>query len=602
MPPSPDDTERAKQHFFAGVAAFETHDYATAETQFRAALAIVPDRVSALVNLAVVLLRQEMLTEAVEVAQQALAVDPNSWDALLAMGSALAELGDSPSAVAAMDRAVSIAPTEPLALMARAAVYLRLRRYDLAIADCEAVRHIDPDRDKLLGLLVLAKTSICDWRNLHQDVEAMLHAIRAGTALDQPFALLSTWSTPSDQLACAAAVVKREYPPAASSLYKGERYEHDRIRVAYVSGDYRDHPLARLMAGILERHDRSRFAITAVSTAPDDGSQERRRIAAAPEHFVDLGERSSGEIAAWLRSHEIDIAVDLGGFTDGGRLPVFATRPAPVQVSYLGFPATSGAPYLDYLIADRYVIPAAQRQYYSEKIAALPDTYYPTDDSWPVASAAPARAEAGLPEQGFVFCCFNNSYKITPAVFDVWMRLLKAVPGSVFWLLAANATATANLAKEAKQRGIEPERLVFAGRADFGRHLARQRLADLFLDTLPYNAHTTACDALWAGLPVVTCPGTTFPSRVAASLLHAMHLPELVTSSLADYEALALALANDPERLAALKAKVAANRTTTRLFDTAQRTRDLEAAYTTMVARHRSGEAPADFVVANAIR
>jgi predicted O-linked N-acetylglucosamine transferase (SPINDLY family) len=596
MSPMPDDTERAKQHFFAGLDALDARDYALAEEKFRAALAIVPGRVSALVNLAAALFRQEKLNEAIATAEQALATDPDCVDALIAEGSAYVKLGDLQSALTSMERAVAIAPENALALIGRASVFLKLKRFSLAVADYEKVRAIDPDRKNLLGLLVTAKASACDWNGLDRDITLLLDGVRTGEAIEEPFSLLSLPSTPADQLICATAAIARDYPPLAP-LHRGERYAHARIRVAYVSGDYRSHPLSRLMAGIFERHDRTRFDVVAVATNPDDGSDERRRVAAASERFVDLGDRSNSEIAAWLRADEIDIAVDLGGLTDSGRPPVFAARPAPVQVSYLGFPGTSGAPYLDYLVADRFVVPVAQRPHYREKLALLPDTYYPTDDSWPVAVETPRRADAGLPERGFIFSCFNNSYKITTEIFALWTRLLAAVPESVLWLLATNADATRNLRAAAATHGIAPERIVFAPSAPFAAHLARHRLADLALDTLPYNAHTTACDALWAGLPIVTCPGTTFPSRVAASLLNAMGLPELVTSSLEDYAALALALASDPARLAALKTKVAHQRTTAPLFDTARRTRDLEAAFTVMAERHRRGEAPADFAV-----
>jgi protein O-GlcNAc transferase len=589
--------ERAKRHFFDGLDALDAGDAAAAETEFKAALAIVPDRVSALVNLAVALFQQEKLGEAITTAQRALARDPKATEALVTMGSAYAKLGDIDAAIAAMDQATARAPNDPLALMGRASVLLKLKRFDQALAAYEAARRIKPDLEGIQGMIVKAKIYNCDWSDLDSEIDALVSGIRTGTASAEPFTLLAMRATPADQLRCAAAVIAHDYRPQPP-LWNGERYTHERIRIAYVSGDYRNHPLSRLMAGIFEHHDRAGFEVIAVATNPDDGSPERQRIVAAPERFVDLGTRSNSEIAQWLRAAEVDIAIDLSGLTDKGRTRAFAMRPAPIQVSYLGFPGTSGAPYLDYLIADRFVIPEEQRPFYSEKIVTLPDTYYPTDDRWPATLRAPSRTAMGLPESAFVFCCFNNSYKITPQIFDVWMRLLKAVPGSVLWLLATNPPATANLLKEARLRGVEPHRLVFAKHDDFERYLARQQLADLALDTLPYNAHTTAVDALWVGLPMVTCPGETFPSRVAASLLNAMGLPELVTPSLADYEALALALACNPVKLAAVQRKVAANRPTTALFDTARRTRHLEAAYSAMMERHRRAEEPADLAVA----
>jgi predicted O-linked N-acetylglucosamine transferase (SPINDLY family) len=317
----------------------------------------------------------------------------------------------------------------------------------------------------------------------------------------------------------------------------------------------------------------------------------------AVERFIDAQNQSDDEVATLLRELEVDIAVDLKGFTTDSRTGIFAYRPAPIQVNYLGYPGTMGAPYIDYIVADPVVIPPEHHPYYTEKVVYLPECYQVNDSKRAIAEAAPSRAAAGLPELGFVFCCFNNNYKITPALFDVWMRLLREVPGSVLWLLEANATAAENLRREAQARGIEPRRLVFAPRVKLAEHLARHRLADLFLDTLPYNAHTTASDALWTGLPVLTCQGQTFAGRVAASLLQAIGLPELITHSLPDYEALALKLATDPALLRQIKDKLAANRLTTSLFDTDRFRRHLEAAYTTMWEAYQRGEQPRSFAV-----
>ena len=319
----------------------------------------------------------------------------------------------------------------------------------------------------------------------------------------------------------------------------------------------------------------------------------RRRIETAFDRFIDAQAMSDAQVATMLRELEIDIAIDLNGYSGEKRTGILAHRPAPVQVNYLGFPGTMGAPFIDYIIADRMVIPDENRIYYSEQVVYLPHTYLPNDGKRPIAENTPSRIEAGLPETGFVFACHNAAHKIGPEMFDVWMRLLQTVEGSVLWLKSPNPSAMGNLRREAKARGVAPERLVFAPRLPQTEdHLARLRLADLFLDTLPYNAHATACDALWAGLPVLTCLGNTFPGRVAASLLHAIGLPELVTSSLAEYEELALALARNPERLAAIKAKLMRNRDTEPLFDTARFTRDLESAYTTMWERTQRGEPP----------
>ena len=384
-------------------------------------------------------------------------------------------------------------------------------------------------------------------------------------------------------------------------LWRGERYGHERIRVAYLSGDFHTHPVSILMAGVFEHHDRDRFETVGVSFGPDEGSDMRTRIARAFDSFVDARNWSDYEIAGFLRERETDVAIDLMGLTADCRSGILAYRPAPVQVNYLGFPGTMAVPYMDYILVDRIVVPEEEHVHFSEKPVYLPDCYMANDSKRRIAPTRPVRADAGLPEAGFVFASFNNSYKFSPEIFDVWMRLLVAVEGSVLWLAEAAAPASANLRREAAARGVAPERLIFAPYLEsVEAHLARLALADLFLDTLPCNAHTTAADALWAGLSVLTCAGTTFAGRVAASLLHAAGLPELVTHSIADYEALALRLARDPGALQGLRAKLARNRESSVLFDTARFTRNLEAAYREMVERRARGAPMESFTAESA--
>jgi predicted O-linked N-acetylglucosamine transferase (SPINDLY family) len=349
------------------------------------------------------------------------------------------------------------------------------------------------------------------------------------------------------------------------------------------------------MAGIFEHHDKERFETTAISFGPDDGSEIRARIKRGFEHFLDVRGMGDEAAAQLLLERDIDIAVDLKGFTENSRPGILARRPAPIQVNYLGFPGTMGAEYIDYIIADRVVVPEEQQRYYAEKVVYLPHSYQCNDASREIAGEPSSRAAVGLPEGCVVFCSFNNVYKITPQLFGIWMRLLKAVDGSVLWLLQSNDTAACNLRREAEARGVEAERLAFAASAPPAQHLARMRLADLFLDTLPCGAHTTASDALWSGLPVLTCQGEAFAGRVAASLLHAIGLPELVTDSLAEYESRTLELARDRSTLAALKAKLAAHRHTHPLFDMDLFTRNLESAYTRMWENHRAGRPPESF-------
>ena len=342
------------------------------------------------------------------------------------------------------------------------------------------------------------------------------------------------------------------------------------------------------MAGVFENRDISKFEIFGFSFGPDDSSVMRQRLHNAVDKFVDVRNVSDSDVVTLARDLQIDIAIDLKGFTTDSRTGIFALRAAPIQVSYLGYPGTMGANYMDYIIADPTVIPASDQRYFSEKIVYLPNSYQANDSKREISDRIFTRVEAGLPETGFIFCCFNNNYKITPGVFDCWMRILKQVEGSVLWLVEDNASAAANLRKEAATRGVNPERLVFAKRISLPEHLARHRLADLFLDTLPYNAHTTASDALWAGLPVLTQIGETFAGRVAASLLTASGLPELIVPMPEAYEELAIELANNPAKLAAIKAKLANNRLTTPLFDTKLFTRHLETAYKAMSQRYQA--------------
>jgi predicted O-linked N-acetylglucosamine transferase (SPINDLY family) len=400
--------------------------------------------------------------------------------------------------------------------------------------------------------------------------------------------------SPAEQHPYTQQYVNREYPPSKKPLWQGERYSHDRIRVAYVTADFREHATSRLLAGVFEHHDKARFKTVAISFGLDDGSAMRSRLTKAFDQFIDVRAMSDMEIAMLIRDLEIDIAVDLMGFTSGERFNVFARRPAPVQINYLAYPGSLGASYIDYIIADEIVIPRDQRQFYTEKVAYLPHSYQANDAARFFPGITPARQAVGLPETGFVFCNFNNSYKITPDVFDVWMRLLQRVDGSVLWLLERTLSASEHLRSEAERRGVSPQRVIFAPHTRLEDHLTRQRLADVFLDTLPCNAHTTASEALWVGLPVLTCIGSTFVGRVAASLLTAIGLPEQIVYSMRDYEDRALQLARDPALLATVKSKLAQNRVKLPLFDTARFTRDIEALYIAMSQRSQKRWPPTE--------
>jgi predicted O-linked N-acetylglucosamine transferase (SPINDLY family) len=529
---------------------------------------------------------------------RAIALAPDLAPAHANRADVLSKIGRNAEALDSYDRALALAPDSVADWMNRGATLVALNRHDEAVSSFDRGFALDPDfaqADDFRAPRLLSKLRICDWTNVAAETAQLLAMVRAEKPLSLPYAIVAIPSSPAEQLQCARRYVRDQ--PAHPPLWQGEVYAHDRLRVAYLSADFNDHPTAYLTAGLFEQHDRSRFEITALSFGQNDHSPPRRRLEAAFEHFIDVGSSSDQEIAALMRRSEIDIAVDLMGFTKDNRLGVLARRAAPVQVNYLGYPGTTGAPYMDYILADATVIPEDHDAFYAERVVRLPGTYQINDNRRAVGQHTPTRGECGLPQDALVFCCFNNPQKITPEIFDIWMRLLHAVEGSVLWLIAGNARAAANLRREAEKRGVAPERLIFAPQAGVADHLARHRLADLCLDTLPYNAHTTASDALWAGLPVLTCLGETFAGRVAASLLKAIGLDALITRTLAEYEALALRLARDPAYLATLKDRLIRNRDTCPLFDTQSATRHIEAAYQTMAEIARRQEKPHSFSV-----
>jgi protein O-GlcNAc transferase len=559
------------------------------------ALRIEPKNPDTLYRRADLLLWLKRYTEAASAYEVFLGQQPDHAQGWNMRGIALVELQRQTEALACFDRATALDPTDADAWNNRANVLFELKRFEAAARDYERVLERAPDSPYVEGFLIQCRVRICDWRHLEEDRRKLTEGLGAGRRIIDPQGNLAISRFPDDQLQCARIFMAEE--TAGAPLWRGERYSHDRLRIAYLTADFRPHPVAFLIAGMFEHHDKSRFETFGISFGPGTDSDIHKRIAAGFEHFHDVRGIGDGEVAAMLKAREIDIAVDLMAFTEGCRPNILAQRPAPVQVNFLGFPGTMGAARMDYIIADHFLIPTSEQRFYGEKIVYLPDTYQPNDSKRRIADITPTRESAGLPESGFVFCCFNNNYKIMPEMFAIWMRLLKATQDSVLWLLEDNVAAAANLRKEAAAAGIAPERLIFAPRIAPAEHLARQRLADLFLDTSPYTAHTTCSDALWVGLPVVTFLGDTFASRVAGSLLNAAGVPELVAGSLADYEQLALRLARDKSALTAVKAKLAANRETCALFDTARFTRNLERAYVAMRERSHKGLAPESFAV-----
>ncbi len=547
------------------------------------------DLADAWVARGIVLTALERAQEAFSAFERALALKPDTPEAWLGRAHLFNKADKDQEALAAYDRALSLKKDFAEAWFGRGTVAIKRVRYDEAFAAFEKAYAYNPDLNHLAGYRIHVKQYLCDRTDLQADIARLLEKIRQGRPASVPFPLLAVPSaSPADQLKCAKRYVQDQvtFPP----IWRGEVYDHDRIRVAYLSADFGESPAAYLTVGLFEHHDRGRFDVTGISFGPDRKSKIRRRIVAAFDRFVDAQQSSDHEVADLLRRHEIDIVVDLMGFTRNSRLNVLARRAAPIQVSYLGYPGTMGAPYIDYLVADQTTIPEEQAEFYSEQVVWLPDSYYINDNRREIAERVPSRGECGLPEQAFVFCCFNNTFKIAPESFDIWMGLLRSVENSVLWLLEGNPTATENLRGEAEKRGIPSRRLIFAARTTPAEHLARHRHADLCLDTLPYNAHTTGCDALWTGVPIVTCLGTTFVGRVAASLLKAIGLDELIAHSPAEYEVVALKFARDLGYRASIKTRLARNRDTFPLFDTQRSTRNMELAYTAMLDLHRGGK------------
>ena len=580
-----------------GNALFDLQRHDEALASYDAALSLRPDYAGALYNRGRALQELGRHAEALASYERALALGLASAEFFHNRGIALQQLGRHDEALASYDRALTLDPGLAAALFNRSLVLYALRRYEDAAASFVRLIERAPDHDYAHGYLLSCQMHCCAWEEARRNAERVAREVAIGRKPVTPFVFIASSASASAHLQYARTYAAAKCPASPTPLWAGERYGHDKIRVAYLSGDFRNHAVPYLMARLFERHDRTNFDITAVSFEPGDGSPMRRRLQEAFTEFIDVHGQSDLEVARALRQREVDIAVDLGGFTGGGRPGVLAHRPAPVQASYLGYPSTMGTDYIDYLFADRHVIAPEHDVFYAEKVVRLPDTYWVTDNTRPIAAQTPARADVGLPDSGFVFCCFNNSHKITPELFDVWMRLLREVDGSALWLLEGNAAAVRNLRNEAQRRGVAPRRLVFAPKLESAEHLARHRLGDLMLDTLPYNGHTTASDALWAGLPLVTCSGTAFPGRVAGSLLHAAGLPELITENLQEYEALALRLARTPQLLSAIRAKLLRNRSTSPLFDTDRFRRHFESAYRAMWERYQRGEPPESFSV-----
>jgi len=476
-----------------------------------------------------------------------------------------------------------LSPTDRNAQLNLGNTLRQLGLHEQAIASYERVLEISPDDGSAFMLRAVEKRAVCDWG----EFDRLTDCVEAWVETDKkpllPFGFLAFCDDPAKQRLCATRYAEQRVGAVTPLPRRIPRDPAAPVRIAYLSADFHEHATAYLMIELFEGHDRKRFETHAISFGPATGDAMQKRLQGAFNSFHDVRERSDREVAGLIRDLGIDIAVDLKGYTQDSRPMIVAYRPAPVQVNYLGYPGTMGADFIDYVLADRFVVPQDHQAFFTEQLFYLPDCYQVNDSTRIIAAETPSRESYGLPRDAFVFCCFNHNYKITPPVFGRWMNLLRRVPDSVLWLLRDNDSAERNLHGEAKRRGVKPDRLVFAPKLPLAEHLARHRHADLFLDTFPYGAHTTASDALWAGVPVLTRAGQGFASRVAGSLLHTIGLPELVTDDIDAYEALAFALATDPDRLRALRQRLARNRETSPLFDGVRFARKLEAAFLAML-------------------
>jgi protein O-GlcNAc transferase len=580
-----------------GNALQELKRFDEALVSYNQAIALKPDYADAFNNRGNALLGLKRVDEAFVSYNQAIALKADYADAFSNRGNALQELGRTDEALASYNQAIVLKPDHADAFNNRGDMFWKLRCFDEARASYTQAIALMPGHKFAFSGLAGCTIQVCDWTQRDRlSGEVRQHVIERKSQI-WPFLLLGYNDDAAMHLACAQNYVLDRFNGVPQRLGSRAIWRHDKIRVAYLSGDFRRHATAYLASELFERHDRSRFEVIGVSFGPDDGSDMRSRLAAAFDQFIDVRLQSDQDVARLINDLQVDIAVDLNGHTQYGRLGILAFRPAPIQVTYLGFPGTTGTDFIDYIIGDAIVLPFDQQPYSTERIVHLPDCYQVNDEKRTIAPRTPTRGELGLPAEGFVFCCFNNTWKITPAVFDVWMRLLNTIEGSVLWLFRDNGNAETNLRKEAAVRGIDPTRLIFADRLPLQDHLARHRLADLFLDTLPCNAHTTASDALWSELPVLTWRGKTFAGRVAASLLNAVGLPELVTDNLEEYEGLALRLATDWSLRTAFRERLQKNRLQCPLFDTDRFRRHIESAYATMWELWQRGEKPRSFKV-----
>jgi len=561
---------------------------------FKKAVKIAPNDSELHYNLAKALSDSQQERDALQHHLKATQLAPDNVNAWVNYGKCLDHLGKSDDALACYDKAIEIEPNFIQPWFNKGKTLSELGQYQEALAAYSQAYKIKPQENFLLGILLHHKMLICEWAGLDELYSKIHLGLLAGNKVAEPFGLMAFSESERDLQLCAEIFAADFYPRQTLPAEKIQKEHQLKIQIGYLCGEFREQATSILMTGLYENHNRAKFEIIAFDNGVADNSEIRARIEDAFDQIIDIRNLPDLEVAQLIKKMDIDILVNLNGYFGKGRQGIFAYKPSPIQVNFLGFPGTLGAPYIDYLVADPVVIPPTSKQFYDEKIAYLPNSYQVNDAKRKIANRKFSRTELGLPEAGFVYCCFNNNYKITPQIFTTWMNILRAVKGSVLWLLADNSVAKENLCKAAKAQGIDPARLIFANRLPLAEHLARHQQADLFLDTSPCNAHTTASDALWAGLPLLTKQGSTFPGRVSASLLQAIGLPELIAENQTTYETIAIEYGNSPEKIQKIKQKLLVNKIKLPLFNTQLFTTQLEDVFSKMIEQARANLIPTD--------
>ena len=572
-----------------GITLQELKQFDAALASYDKAIEIKPDYAVAYSNRGITYRALKRFEEAVSSYERAIELKPDCAEAWGNRGAALNDLRRHDEALASYDCAIELKPDYAEAWGNRGAALNDLQRHEEALASYERAIELKPDGDFWLGDLVHTQMKSCDWTDLEQRCRILEERLHGGSKASPPFAILGLFDDPQLQLQCAELYAKDKIDLTSLLGPIDRRTKKNKIRVGYFSMDFREHPVAQLMAELIETHDRDKFEIYGFSFGVNTWTAMRRRLEGAFDKFFEVRPLSELSIARLAREHAIDIAIDLGGYTQDSRPAIFAHRAAPIQINYLGFPGTMGTKHHDYFIGDRVTVPVNHLEHFSEKVMFLPNSFQANPSSRPIGSKETSRASYGLPESGFVFCCFNNVWKVTPNVFKLWASILQKVKGSVLWLSIDSDKVRLRLKSALESLDVDADRLLFSPRVTRELYFDQYKFSDLFLDTLPYNAGTTASDALWMGTPLVTLAGESFSGRMAGSLLHAVGLPELITHTTEQYESLAIELANNPEKITSLKARLAENRATYPLFNTALFTRHIESAYQAAYERYHEG-------------